>query len=59
MKTEEKVRFEPIPEKDLPEFAKLALRAARRSGRKLRAEHRRLGMPLIGFENGKVVLRDP
>lgn len=43
---------------DLPEFARLALRAHRRAARKLRAEHRRLGLPIIVWENGKVVEKE-
>jgi hypothetical protein len=42
-------------ESELPEFARLALRAHRRAARKLRAEHRRLGLPIIVWENGRVV----
>jgi len=36
-----------------PEFVKRAERAFRRAARKLRAEHRRLGLPLIIWKNGK------
>lgn len=44
---------------ELPEFVRLALRAHRRAARKLRAEHRRLGLPIIVWENGKVVEKAP
>lgn len=37
----------------------MALKAMRRSMRKLLAEHRRLGMPLIGWKDGKVIEIDP
>ena len=46
-------------EGDLPKFAQLALRAHRRAARKLRAEHKRLGLPLIVWKDGKVVERQP
>ena len=49
----------PILEKELPEFARIALKAQRRAIRKLRVEHRRLGMPLIGWKEGKVIEIDP
>lgn len=48
-----------LKESELPEFAKLALRAHRRAARKLRIEHRRLGLPIIVWENGKVVEKQP
>ena len=51
--------LKPIPEKELPEFARIALKAQRRAIRKLRVEHRRLGMPLIGWKDGKVIEIDP
>ncbi len=44
---------------ELPEFARLALRAHRRAARKLRVEHRRLGLPIIVWKNGKVVEKQP
>ena len=46
-------------ESDLPEVARLALRAHRRAARKLRAEHRQLGLPIIVWENGRVVEKQP
>ncbi len=49
----------PIPEKDMPENGRIALKAMRRAMRKLRAEHRRLGMPLISWKDGKVIEIDP
>ncbi len=52
-------KLEPIPTKDLPEFARIALRAQHRAARKLRAEHKRLGMPLIGWKDGKVIEIQP
>lgn len=45
----------PMKISDLPEHGQQALRAMRRAARKLRAEHKRLGLPLIVWENGKVV----
>jgi hypothetical protein len=35
--------------------AQAAMRALRRAARKVHAENRRLGLPLILWENGKVV----
>lgn len=40
---------------DLPEHGKIALRSHQRAARKLRKEHRMLGLPLIVWENGRVV----
>jgi hypothetical protein len=40
---------------ELPEDARIAQRAMHRAARKLRAEHRRLGLPIIVWKNGKVV----
>jgi hypothetical protein len=40
---------------ELPEDMQQALRAMHRAARKLRAEHRRLGLPIIVWKNGKVV----
>ncbi len=51
--------LKPIPAKDLPEFARIALKAQHRAARKLRAEHKRLGMPLIGWKDGKVIEIQP
>lgn len=39
---------------ELPEERQVALRAMRRASRKLRAEHKRLGLPLVVWESGKV-----
>jgi hypothetical protein len=39
----------------LPAFALRAERAFRRAEKKVRAEHRALNLPLIFWENGKVV----
>mgnify|MGYP000064804761 FL=1 len=51
--------LKPIPTKDLPEEARIALKAQHRAARKLRAEHKRLGMPLIGWKDGKVIEIQP
>ena len=40
---------------ELPDWARIALRAQHRAARKLRAEHKRLGLPLIVWRNGRVV----
>ena len=40
-------KLKPIPEKELSEHGRMALKAMKRAMRKLRAEHKRLGMPLI------------
>ena len=45
----------PMKASELPEDMRLALRAMRRAARQLRAEHRRLGLPIIVWKNGKVV----
>jgi len=39
----------------VPEFVRQAERALRRAARKVRAENRKLGLPIIVWENGKVV----
>ena len=41
----------------LPEFVVRAERALRRAVRKVRARNRALGLPMIVWENGKVVER--
>lgn len=51
--------LKPIPTKDLPEEARMALRAQRRAVRKLAEENRRLGLPLIVTRNGKIVEIEP
>lgn len=48
-----------LKESELPEFARLALRAHKRAARKLRAEHRRLGLPIIVWKDGRVVEEQP
>ena len=48
-----------MKEKDLPEFARIAMKAQHRAARKLRAEHKRLGMPLISWKDGKVIEIQP
>jgi hypothetical protein len=45
----------PMKMSELPEDMRLALRAQHRAARKLRAEHRRLGLPIIVWKNCKVV----
>lgn len=52
-------KLKPIPSNDLPEEGRLALKAQHRAAKKLRAEHKRLGMPLISWEKGKVVEIQP
>ena len=47
--------LKPIRGKDVPENARMALKAGRRAVRKVRAENKRLGLPLISWKNGKVV----
>lgn len=49
----------PLKMSELSEHGQMALRAMRRAARKLRIEHRRLGLPLIVWENGKVVEKQP
>lgn len=44
---------------ELSEEGRMALRAMRRAARKLRLEHRRLGLPIIVWKNGKVVEEQP
>ncbi len=51
--------LKPILARDLPEEGRIALKAQHRAAKKLRAEHKRLGMPLISWENGKVVEIQP
>jgi hypothetical protein len=43
-----------IPEKEMPKWALVALRAHRRATKKKRAELRRLGLPMITWKDGKV-----
>jgi hypothetical protein len=49
-----KKKMRPSRKKSRPWVA-AAERALRRAARKVRAEHKRLGLPLIVWENGKVV----
>lgn len=49
----------PLKMSELSDHGQLALRAHRRAARKLRAEHKRLGLPLIVWKDGKVVERQP
>jgi hypothetical protein len=49
----------PLKPSELSEHGQIALRAHHRAARKLRAEHRRLGLPIIVWENGKVVEKQP
>jgi hypothetical protein len=46
--------LKPIPEKEMSEWARIALRAHRRATRKKRAELRRRGLPMIIWKDGKV-----
>lgn len=46
--------FKLILEREMSEWARLALRAHRRATRKKRAELRRLGLPMIIWKDGKV-----
>lgn len=54
-----KENLKHMKEGDLPEFARLALRAHKRAARKLRIENRRLGLPIIVWKDGKVVEEQP
>jgi hypothetical protein len=47
-------RLKPIPESKMSPEARVASQAHRRATRKKRAELRRLGLPMIGWKNGKV-----
>jgi hypothetical protein len=49
----------PLKMSELSEEGKIALRAFRRAARKVRAEHRRLGLPIFVRENGKMVAKQP
>jgi len=51
--------LKPIPEKDMSENARIALKAGRRAIRMVRAENKRLGLPLISWKDGKVIEVDP
>ena len=44
----------PIPEKEMSEWARIALRVHRRATRKKRAELRQRGLPMIIWKDGKV-----
>lgn len=46
--------LKPMKVSELPDDARQALRAQHRAARKLRAEHRRLGLPIIVWKDGKV-----
>jgi len=46
--------FKAIRESEMPEWARIALRAHRSATRKKRAELRRLGLPMIIWKDGKV-----
>ena len=43
-----------IPEKEMSEWARIAVRAHRRATRKKRAELRQRGLPMIIWKDGKV-----
>ena len=49
----------PMKVSELPDDMRQALRAQHRAARELRAEHRRLGLPIIVWKNGKVVEEQP
>ena len=51
--------LKPLRPKDLPPAAQLAIKAAKRSARKLRETKRRLGQRLVIVENGKIMTVDP
>lgn len=51
--------LKPMRASELPDWARSAMRAQHRAARKLRAEHRRLGLPIIVWKDGKVVREDP
>jgi hypothetical protein len=51
--------LQPMKASELPDDMRQALRAQHRAARKLRAEHRRLGLPIIVWKNGKVVEEQP
>jgi hypothetical protein len=46
--------LKPIPEKEMSEWARIALRAHRRATKKKGAELRRRGLPMIIWKDGKV-----
>lgn len=50
----EEMNLKPIPEKDMPKWARAASQAHRRATKKKRAELRRLGLPMIIWKDGKV-----
>lgn len=45
----------PLKMSELCEEGQIAMRAHQRAARKLRAENKRLGLPLIIWENGKMI----
>jgi hypothetical protein len=45
--------LKPIPEKEISEWARIALRAHRRATRKKRAELRQRGLPMISGRTAK------
>jgi hypothetical protein len=46
--------LKPIPEKDMPKWARLASQAHRRATKKKRTELRQRGLPMIIWKDGKV-----
>jgi hypothetical protein len=44
----------PIPEKDMPKWARVASHAHKRATRKKRAELRHCGLPMIIWKDGRV-----
>lgn len=51
--------LKPMKMSELTQDGQVALRAHRRAARKLRAEHKMLGLPIIVWENGKVIEKAP
>lgn len=46
--------FKSVPEKEMPEWVRVASQAHRRATRKKRVELRQRGLPMIVWKNGKV-----
>lgn len=46
--------LKPIPEKDMPKWARAGSQAHRRATRKKRVELRRRGLPMIIWKDGRV-----
>jgi hypothetical protein len=50
----EEMNLKPIPEKNMPKWAKAASQAHRRATKKKRVELRQRGLPMIIWKDGKV-----